>query len=215
MRTIKIVISVFAFILYSCEEVLYEVDLSTDNVEILAPVDSAFLKEGVLNFNWKPVEDANEYTIQIAIPNFETATQIILDSTTANTSISKELNSNIYQWRVKALNTVSETPFTLQNLTVETDISLANVVLMTPANNTQLSPGTHTFKWETLKGADRYTLQIATPNFENAIQFILDSTLTKTSFDIKLTSNEYQWRVKAMNLTDETNYTTFNITVSD
>ncbi len=96
----------------------------------------------------------------------------------------------------------------------EVDISNVSVEILSPTNNVNLSTGVQTFKWNPVDGADMYQIQIATPNFENAIEIVLDSIIIKTSINEEfLVPNNYQWRVKAKNFAYETAFTTSNFSV--
>jgi len=117
----KIISSLFlsVLMLYSCEEIFYETDISENVIEILAPTNNAELNAGIQNFSWNPVEGSESYVVQIAIPNFENAIQIILDSITTETIITQDLTANDYQWRVKALNSEYETVYSTNNFSVQ------------------------------------------------------------------------------------------------
>ena len=93
------------------------------------------------------------------------------------------------------------------------DISKDTIEIIAPSNNVELNSGTQNFSWTALDGADTYQIQIATPNFENALQLVLDSTTTKMTISKDLEVGVYQWRVKAINSAYNTSFTTadFNI----
>lgn len=99
----------------------------------------------------------------------------------------------------------------------EEDISTATVHLTAPADTTTLQSNTVSFSWQAITGATEYQLQIAKPNFDNAVTIVLDTTISQLSFTKELTNTSYQWRVKAQNTAYETNYTTqsFSITTAD
>lgn len=96
------------------------------------------------------------------------------------------------------------------------DISNNSVVLQAPTNNSQVTSGNITFTWELLDQAEAYQIQIATPNFQNASQIVLDSItdVDANSISTHLDAGTYQWRVKAMNSEYETPYSTVNFTVN-
>lgn len=119
MKKIIISIGFTAFLLYGCEEIFYVKDISKDTLEIIAPTDSTELNSGVQNFSWKALDGSDNYEIQIATPNFENATQLVLDSTTDKTILSKELDTTTYQWRVKAVNSAYSTNYTTANFSVK------------------------------------------------------------------------------------------------
>ncbi len=107
------------FFVMSCDDIIEVEDISNKTVTILAPTNNSMLTIDDVSFTWQTVEDAERYTIQIATPDFENAIQVVLDSTTTTTNISKTLSSGNYQWRVKAKNSDYETPYTTQNLSIE------------------------------------------------------------------------------------------------
>lgn len=104
--------------LCSCEAIFVE-NISNATVTILAPTQGTTVSKGVVNFNWNVVNDSELYQIQIAIPTFTNASQIVLDTTISNTSFSKNLTVGAYQWRVKALNSDYQTKYTTTSFEVE------------------------------------------------------------------------------------------------
>ena len=97
---------------------------------------------------------------------------------------------------------------------LEEDISNRQVVILAPTENAQLTVGDITFSWQTLENATSYTIQIATPNFTNATQILLDTNAAENSASANLTAGNYQWRVSASNSEYTTPYTTINFTVN-
>lgn len=110
----------------SCEELLEVTDISEQSVELLAPLEGTSVNDSLVNFTWNGVEEANAYHIQVATPDFDNASQlvldsiIVLDSTFFGTKASKALLNGSYEWRVKGMNSDFETPFSLSAFTVET-----------------------------------------------------------------------------------------------
>lgn len=105
--------------LYNCEEIIAVEDISEETVAIMAPTNNATLANSSINFSWEPIEFATSYHLQIATPNFQTSQQIVEDTLITSSNFTKLLESNNYQWRVKAINFGYQTQFTTQNLTVE------------------------------------------------------------------------------------------------
>ncbi len=93
------------------------------------------------------------------------------------------------------------------------DISNKTVTILAPTNDAVLKTNEITFTWEVLEEAETYQIQIAAPNFVNATQILVDSTLAKTSFTKTLDSGYYQWRIRAGNSDYQTAYTviSFNL----
>ncbi|PQJ80294.1 hypothetical protein [Polaribacter porphyrae] len=106
------------FIFISCEAIFIE-DISDTKVILLAPTNNAEVVTGSIQFNWEEVIDASEYNIQIASPSFNQANQIVLDSVTTSSIITKELDVGSYEWRVKASNSGYQTNYTTNSFTVK------------------------------------------------------------------------------------------------
>ncbi|WP_299884422.1 hypothetical protein [uncultured Lacinutrix sp.] len=208
-------------VVISCDDIVEVEDISNSIVTILAPTDDVTLTAADITFSWQAVSEAETYTIQIATPNFENATQIILDSTIITTSFTKLLVSGDYEWRIKAENSGYSTAYTAQNLSISpadvVNISNATVSLLAPADAVIFNTSdTINFSWDSTLGADNYTIQIATPNFANATQIVENQTVTATNFSISnLIANSYEWRVKAINTNYQTNYTAQVFTVEE
>lgn len=97
--------------------------------------------------------------------------------------------------------------FSCEEILIVPDLSNEEVVLIAPGNNVVLSSSGVTLSWNTVKDAERYQLQIATPNFDAPQQLILDTLVLKNSFTKQLNIGKYEWRVKALNSAYGTSYT--------
>ena len=110
----------------SCQDILEVPDISGETVRLLAPSDSSIVAQTNVTFSWSEVFEATGYHMQLATPNFEHATQIILDSvvvldsTYLGTRMTKTLTDSEYEWRVKALNSDFETDFSASSFSVNT-----------------------------------------------------------------------------------------------
>ncbi len=103
--------------LWNCEAIFVE-DVSNETVILLAPINDAQITSGNIQFNWQEIENVIEYKIQIAKPNFAAAGQILLDSITTSTVISKDLEVGDYQWRVSASNSGYTTNYSISSFKV-------------------------------------------------------------------------------------------------
>ncbi|MEA1786107.1 hypothetical protein U1E44_08400 [Arenibacter sp. GZD96] len=103
--------------LCSCEDLLEVPDISNATIELLAPKDSTVVNTATVNFHWNGISDADGYLVQVAAPNFENASQIlldsiiVLDSAFVGTRASLPLPNGSFQWRVKGINSGFETGF--------------------------------------------------------------------------------------------------------
>lgn len=90
----------------------------------------------------------------------------------------------------------------------EDNLSNESIIILAPLENTQVTVGDVSFTWESIDNADSYQIQIATPNFENANQILLDSITEDSRVVHNLDVGTYQWRVKGANSAYETPYST-------
>lgn len=94
-----------------------------------------------------------------------------------------------------------------EEILIVDDITKKEVNLIAPGNNIALSSSGVTLSWDYVENADKYELQIATPNFDAPQQLVLDTLVSKNSFTQQLNIGTYEWRVKAVNSAYETAYT--------
>ncbi|WP_139063653.1 hypothetical protein [Flagellimonas eckloniae] len=100
------------------------------------------------------------------------------------------------------------------------DISNQTVPILAPAEGSVLNINAVGFNWQTIADATTYRVQIASPDFENTVQIVMDSIITEdslgivnTRLDQSLLNGSYAWRVKAFNSDYETGYTLSNFLV--
>lgn len=119
MKTNNIVLIFFVLCVLACSDIIEVPDISFKSVNVLAPIDGAIVTTTNVIFSWEPVEDAKQYHIQIATPNFANAVQVVKDSTLTGSNYTTILDANTYEWQVRAENSGYQTPYTTQNFTVE------------------------------------------------------------------------------------------------
>lgn len=101
------------------------------------------------------------------------------------------------------------------------DISEQSVIILAPMDGSALTANSVNFNWETVDEAKGYRIQIASPNFTNTAQLVLDSivavdTLGQVTPRLgqNLLNGNYEWRIKAFNSAYETSYTTSAFSVN-
>jgi len=205
LRYLYIGIAIMMFTI-SCEDIIFEEDISESNLKILGPTNGASVISGNISFNWESVSDADKYQIQIATPNFENAIQIVLDSSISNTSFSKQLLANTYEWRVRALNSAFETSYFTNALIVNEVENFADkeVVLLSPINNLVSNQNTQNLAWKSVEGATEYRIQIWQPDSNGSIEH--DEVVSLSSINYSFLDGNYTWQVRAQNDTQNTLY---------
>lgn len=212
MRILKFIACLLIlFTFFSCEEILYEDDISDSRVVILAPIDDAQFYSTSVTFSWEPVENATKYQIQIASPDFDNALQIVVDTETESTSITQQLNIGNYEWRVRAMNSAYETLYTTRKFTVVSNENFENniVVLNNPADNLKTNVLSQNLSWQSIIGATGYQLQI----YDNSNVLLVNQVLSNTNFNYTFSEGNYTWKVRATNGSVSTLYSSRSILV--
>lgn len=95
------------------------------------------------------------------------------------------------------------------------DISEQQITVLAPLEGTSVTNNRVNFNWNALADVDGYRVQVATPSFDNAAQFVLDSLFAKDSLgqlntktQLALINGNYQWRIKGVNSAYETAFNT-------
>lgn len=190
----------------ACEEIL-EKPLTKVEMVLIAPADNTVSREYVQTFSWEPVDGALKYQIQIVSNTFEFPTLMLVDSSVTNNNFIYSLKPGTYQWRVRALNGSSKSPYVIRNLAIDTaSMKDQQVRLTAPANGLLTNSGLVTFKWQVLFGAKNYRLQVDTAGFTGS-NLVLDQLVATNEYNFNLTKDAiYQWRVRAENDTAVSQY---------
>lgn len=88
----------------------------------------------------------------------------------------------------------------------EKNITNNELVLLAPGDNIRTAHATQTFWWEGVDGASVYNLQIVSPTFESIEILVADTIITKNKFTVNLFPASFEWRVRAMNGSFQTQY---------
>ncbi len=192
-------------------------DIHNEIVVLRSPISSEHITTKNISFWWDEIDGATNYTLQVVSPNFEQASQLIINKTTEVTFHDYELEEGDYEWRVKASNAKYSTEFSTGVFKINTtSISHESVTLNSPYNGFITTSKNITFWWEELANAEEYVIQLVKPNFTSIEELIEETTISNNQFTVTLPKGSYQWRVKAKNSTSETGYSSpFSITIND
>jgi hypothetical protein len=97
---------------------------------------------------------------------------------------------------------------------LEEDISNDTVQIISPTKDAKVESNVVNFKWNAIKGADKYRIQI----YESNEVLLLDSLTSKTSITLPLEAGNYMWRVRGENYAYESIYSfpsNFSTTIPD
>ncbi|WDF60808.1 hypothetical protein PQ462_05460 [Flavobacterium sp. KACC 22758] len=186
-------------------------NITKKEVSLTAPANNAILSTSGVTFSWETVEGADKYQLQIAIPSFEAARQIILDTVVSKNSYTQQLNIGKYEWRIRAINSAYETAYVKKSFEILNNDDFQNntVVLLTPNNNLITKTASQKLSWDAIIGAANYQIQVLDEN--NTL--VKDQTSETTILNFTFDEGKYTWKVRASNGTEQTLYTSRSITV--
>ncbi|MFK7113991.1 hypothetical protein V3468_06005 [Flavobacterium oreochromis] len=181
-------------------------DLSKQQIVLLSPTNEFYTNSKTFNLSWQTLNAISSYTLQII--NITNANNIVLEQTGISNN-TFAMNSSIlekdgkYEWKIKGLNSFSETPFSNRFFYVDTTIpnQPQNVL---PTNNSKYNINTNIpFSWsiEPDSGIIKSTIENFNIDFstDNSFNTILQtSTTTANNFQRSFnTPGDYYWRVRA------------------
>lgn len=79
------------------------------------------------------------------------------------------------------------------------DISDDYVDLSYPVDSMSTTSKRIEFSWERMAGADSFRFQLISPSFYSSSAIALDTIVLSRAIELRLSANEYQWRVCGLN----------------
>lgn len=203
---------IILFSIYACDDggILFETDISADQVILISPSNDAEIASNTIAFNWETLEDAILYEIQVATPNFENIEELVFFQEDSLTTASVELISGEYQWRVKALNNSYETRYSTSSFSVINveDFSENTILLVSPIANFVTNQTNHNLEWDVVENATQYRIIV-----EDDTTVIEEQISAQTNYNITFPEGELLWKVRAENGNESTPYTERNILI--
>lgn len=160
------------------------------------PFDGFTQSSSTVTLVWRPVENAEEYTIELYCPS-DSQAPISTVRVVAPICTITGLADGTYDWRVRATDGNSYGEWSAKN-TFSIVTSLETPVLACPIDNAPVNATNVEFSWEEVDGAEEYVLQIST-----SIGFadIIIETYTESNWYLCKYSfandSTYYWRVRA------------------
>ncbi|WP_353780255.1 hypothetical protein [Winogradskyella sp. 3972H.M.0a.05] len=182
-------------------------DLTNQSVSLLTPTEGFYTNDPNIIFTWNAISTAEDYTVEI-IKNLNGLQTVLQQQGITNENLA--VNASVfdedaeYMWKVKAVNSTSETPFSERSLFVDR-VQPNQPALNTPLDNELLDDVTVTFNW--VNGLDTGNIQ---SEISNTIEISTDINFSTIIHTDTTTNNTYQytfdasgiyyWRVKAVDL---------------
>ncbi|MDD4554262.1 MAG: hypothetical protein PHP04_08685 [Bacteroidales bacterium] len=197
------------FVLTACS-VVFEPDITSKKVNLLAPPDSAVTTISFQTFWWDIVDGANYYKLQVVTPSFINISMLILDTLVYGNKCSYSLLPGKYEWRVCAENFAYSSTFTTHKLIVDStaNISHQTIRLIVPPDLDTTNIMTFLFEWELLYNADNYNFQLYYG--QNRV-FSQDGESDTIRITLLHGDGPYIWKVRGQNTSSNTPYSSRSI----
>ena len=180
-------------------------------VSLVSPTNNTIAKDTADNLSWNIVQGNTAYQVQIATD--ENFNSIILDQNTS----SEQFNYNSlsyftnYWWKVRAKDPSGS--FGDWSFVRKFQTEVNKPVLVSPANSTKELSYSQNLVWNSVIGADKYTIHLSDKlDFSNLI-LNKSISLTQETINNLMPYTKYYWRVIAENNTKQGNWSeTFSFT---
>lgn len=212
MKTLNsIILIALSIITFSCDDV-FEEDITDDIIQTTYPTSNTQIESNVVSFQWNSLKGADKYRVQVYGSN----QLIVLDSLVSTNHFTTSVSPGSYQWRVRGENFAYQSAYTfpIPFSVIETeDLTNQQVVLISPANSFYTNATSLTCSWQEVSVADSYDLQLIDVTHGQSVVY-QQSGITSTSVTLNSTAlaleSEYQWKIRALNSTSQTGYTSRN-----
>jgi hypothetical protein len=177
---------------------------------LAAPENNATNVSVTPTLSWNAADRAQTYQVQVSTAsNFGTTLVNQSGITTTSYDVTTALQNNTqYYWRVRASNAGGESDWSTARTFTTIIAAPATPTLVSPANNATGISTTPTLSWNTADRATTYQVQISTvSNFNTTV--VDEDNISTTSYTVVTplqNSTQYYWRVKAINIGGESNW---------
>ena len=191
----------FVALLSGCSEI-FETDISSKIVVLIAPGPGSETENLSPTFRWGAVEGASHYQLVIASPTLENPNNFYLDTLVTDVRFATTLDTGTYQWRLQAQNGAYRTA--PQNRTFRIrftrDLSTQTVRLRQPTKGLYTNQTSLRFEWDALPIADSYEFSLQTATGTQT-ETVMSNAVVKQipANGAGQASQIYSWRVRALN----------------
>ncbi|MBB2145794.1 hypothetical protein GM921_09870 [Pedobacter sp. LMG 31464] len=207
LRKIVLLVVLALFMGSGCTEFI-EPSLAKAEMRLLAPAEATESNSYQQTFWWQQQQDALWYRLQIVTPSFTRVEKLLLDTLVSADKFTYTLDPGSYQWRVRAENGSSQTPFSTQSFTIyPASLKEQIVQVVAPANTLFTASAELKYSWLNLFGASGYRLQVDQNNFVDENKLVLNEVTDNLTFTQTLSlEGKYQFRVRAENATENSKW---------
>lgn len=206
--SLKYVIAVLAaFLMAGCKDFIVK-NIKNKTVSVVSPADGLSTPNNNIIFWWNELDGAEKYNIQIVKPDFNSVSQLMVDTNITGTKFNYIFTPGTYQWRIKAMNAGGSTAYTTRTLKVDTtsNLNYLTVNITAPLNYNVTNNKTINFTWDALPTATSYNLKVFAGSATGAT--VVDLNTGNTNYTHTFTNaGVYFWKVNASNAFSNSPYT--------
>ena len=203
-----VVLLIIVLFSFGCEDII-EKDITNQEVTVLSPPDQFTPNSTSVNFFWNFLEGADAYELEVVRGKFDNVLSFVLDTFVTDNRFTYNFSPGQYEWSLRAVNNEYSTNYIVRSFTIDSvsDISQSSVLLSFPVNNEMYGDSSLTLSWQEIFSATSYLVQLIDKSNN---KFILNDTVATNSISTgdTLSTNFYEWKVKAINYQSQTDFTT-------
>jgi hypothetical protein len=230
MKLYSVLIASILVFVVACQDV-FEEDIEKSTIKILGPSFGAFNAAGGFDtikykdykqtFWWEKTDGISKYNLQIVKGTFNIPTGLIVDTNITGNRFTYSLGPGLFEWRIKGVNSGSETAFSYSKILIDSAAYDESVVqLQGPLSNSILFGTNMTLSWVSLHNSKKYVVEIDTVNGEftpgSYFQIAAGSKIEYKQLSTYLSQNNiltgnkiyrtFSWRVKGNNGVEDSGY---------
>lgn len=216
-RKIKIynwALLLFIVFVFSCDDFFVE-DISMMQIQLKTPTAGYQTEDRKISFRWDDVPKAVSYKLEVVSPGFSLDHKLVFEKRLSSAKFDTILTTGGYEWRVKAMNSASETDFVSSSFTIlpPFNISTKVITLTSPPDQAIFKDRNVDFHWEALSGSSYYSFKIKKTNWTG--DSVVVTRLNSTNYSFRLDDGVYSWGVAAIDTVTKkkTDYTIRSFTV--
>lgn len=174
-----------------------------DMVTLVSPIDGSTNTPVDVTLTWNQAQKADAYEVQVATDiNFENMVVDLTGVTGTSTELTGLMYGQIYSWRVRGTNSVTEGPWSARRDFQTVRGGDLQVKIISPEGGATGIPLETELVWHKVEGAETYHVQVATSFSFNLSSLVYeDSQHPDTVFQLSdlIPDTTYAWRVLASN----------------
>lgn len=201
----------FLVFFQSCEEILFENDLTAEQIVRIAPIEGAVLTDTTVEFRWQALEGAESYIFQIATPDFASANSVVMDTLLVTTDFTQVLPAARYQWRIQGRNSNYSTAYTTGTFALQetSNFQERELSLIAPVNDSNSNIPLQQLSWNEVTDATLYTIEI----WDSSNTLLTTNTTADTEIAMEFPEGSSTWQVRGEKGTEKTAFSSALLTI--